>query len=71
MAYGIDICGNCGRSLLNAKELGTSSLYFPNGHDIDLCINCWWVEEDLIEQSGTNDHPERLAHYLHVLQQGD
>lgn len=62
-----DICANCGCSLYNAKELGTSSLYFPNGYDIDLCIDCWWAEEALIEESGSNDHPDRLAHYQHML----
>ena len=61
------ICGNCGCGLERAKELGTSGLYFPNGFDIDLCINCYWDEEELTEEAGSNDHPERLARYLDTL----
>lgn len=63
-----DICANCGRSLFNATEMGTSGIYFPNGHDIDLCIKCWHEEDALIDEEG-NDHPERLAHYLRTLRE--
>jgi hypothetical protein len=54
-------------SLERATELGTSGLYFPNGFDIDLCIGCYWDEEKLQDETGTNDHPDRLAHYLETL----
>ena len=63
----MNICGNCGCSLERATELGTSGIYYPNGSDIDLCIHCYWEEEALQEETGTNDHPERLAHYLQTL----
>lgn len=62
-----DICGNCGRSIRDAREVGTSGLYFPGGYDIDLCINCYWTEEMLIDETGTNSHPGRLVHYLEML----
>lgn len=67
----MDFCANCGCSLTGAKELGSSSLYFPNGYDIELCVPCWNEEEALIETSGTNNHPERLANYLHRLKEED
>jgi len=61
-----DLCANCGRSLRTATEIGTSGLYFPGGFAIDLCIDCYFAEESLIDD-GTNDHPLRLAHYLEML----
>lgn len=58
------ICANCARNIERAPEIGVSSLYFPDGFDIELCMACWNAEEALIETSGRNDHPERLSNYL-------
>ena len=57
-----DTCAGCGADLYNAKELGTSALYNPNGADFDLCMACYWSEDDLINESG-NFHPDLLAKY--------
>lgn len=64
------LCANCGCSLVNARAIGTSGLYFPGDHggfDIDLCEPCFFEEEDATETAGTNDLPSRLAHYLSTL----
>lgn len=56
------ICANCGRSLSNATEIGSSSLYDPNGEDFELCMACWDAQELLIENN-TNFQPDLLARY--------
>lgn len=59
-----DVCANCKADISQARETGMSSLYNPgNGPELDLCVRCWREEEALIEASGTNNHPARLAHY--------
>ncbi len=57
-----DTCAGCGTSLYNATELGTSGIYNPGGPDFELCMACYWAEEELIND-GSNFHPDLLAAY--------
>jgi hypothetical protein len=59
-------CANCGTDILNAKCTGVSSIYQSGG--IDLCETCYLMEDDLIDQQGTNVLPERLKHYNKMLE---
>lgn len=64
------LCANCRSSLVCARALGTSGLYFPSdfgGFDIDLCEPCFFEEEEVTVAAGTNELPDRLAHYLFTL----
>ena len=58
-----NICAGCGASLSHAKELGSSSIFNPNGPDFELCMSCWDAEEALIETDGTNCQPKLLDKY--------
>lgn len=55
-------CAGCGASLVNAREIGTSSIYNPNGPDFELCMSCYWAEESLTENE-TNFQPTLLDRY--------
>lgn len=55
-------CANCECSLEFIAEMGESNLHSP-GQGFDLCIPCLNEEENLIEDSGHNDHPDRVALY--------
>lgn len=56
-------CASCG--VLIGRCSGTSSLYNPGrGVDIILCEPCWLNEDDMIEETGTNDHPDVVKRYL-------
>lgn len=54
-------CAECGE-LLAGKPTGESSIYSPHITYV-LCEPCWLVEDGFIEQTGRNNHPERLKHY--------
>lgn len=59
------ICANCCRDLHAVRCTGQSGLYYPNNDKgIELCEPCFLEEDELIEELGTNDQPERLARYL-------
>lgn len=58
-----DYCANCGCYLGQLKATCISSLYFPGDTNIELCESCFLTEDAEIEEIGTNDIPERLAHY--------
>lgn len=58
------ICANCRCDLPWTKTIGISSLYFPNGFDIELCEPCFFEEDAFIEKEGGNNQPERLAKYF-------
>lgn len=62
-----DFCAGCGGYIANARETGVSSIYNPGGPSILLCKPCYDAEDELIEQSGRNDHPGELARYKRTL----
>jgi hypothetical protein len=57
------ICANCLVDLYDAHCTGTSGLYNPGPRSFLLCEPCWLEEENLVDESGTNNHPERVARY--------
>lgn len=63
-----ECCANCGCELGRLKATGISGLYFPGDQDIELCEPCFFAEEAEIDEVGTNNIPERLAHYLDMIQ---
>ena len=54
-------CANCKNHRLEDGS-GESQIYSPH-EAFTLCEECWLEEDRLIEEEGTNDLPERLAHY--------
>ena len=63
-------CANCGTDLEDQSCAGASSLYTGcSRFGIGLCEMCWLIEDDLIEQKGTNVLPERVRHYLRMIEQ--
>ncbi len=55
------ICAGCKLDITNARETGSSSIYHPGGPDIELCIDCFWSEDELC--NGGNFHPDLLQKY--------
>lgn len=62
-----DWCARCSRSMVNIRECGDSSLYFPGSATILLCEPCFLSEDDEIEAQGTNNQPTTLHRYLENL----
>lgn len=64
-----DFCCNCGTGIFDmrptekANQLGHGSMLIH----ADLCRTCALLEEELIRQSGTENHPLRVAHYEKML----
>lgn len=56
-----NICCNC--ECLLVDEWTESQLYSPNV-TFFLCVDCDEKEEELIESTGTNDHPELVQMYM-------
>ena len=56
-------CANCKVDLYDAPCTGTSGLYNPGPRSFLLCEDCFLEEEDLVDETGTNNHPERVARY--------
>lgn len=57
-------CANCRCNLDLIEATGDSALYRPGEKDeIELCEPCFFLEDDAIEEAGTNNLPERLKHY--------
>ncbi len=56
------MCVNCRMDLSTARETGESGIY-GSDDDCELCIDCFWDEDALIEERGTNDLPDVLAFY--------
>ncbi len=54
-------CACCREPLGNCT--GTSGLYNPGRNSFILCEDCWLEEEGLVDETGTNNHPERVARY--------
>lgn len=65
-----DKCANCGCYLPWSATSGESSIYSP-GEPFTLCEPCFFGEEDLIEERGTNVIPERIEHYRATLARND
>lgn len=53
-------CPRCKNNTLNVKDCGESGLY-RSRHLI--CVPCFHDEYKEIEEKGTNNLPETLAHY--------
>ena len=64
-------CANCGTDLESQSCTGCSSLYTGGScrFSIGLCERCWLMEEDVIDQQGTNVLPERMRHYISMIEQ--
>lgn len=58
-------CANCKIHLADSDCTGASGLYNPGktGQGYLLCEPCWLAEEDLVDESGTNNHPDKIKHY--------
>lgn len=56
------ICANCRKRLRETDFTGESALYSPK-RSFTLCEECFLAEDDFITESGTNNHPERIALY--------
>lgn len=57
------ICANCTKEIKPGETTGDSSLYNPGGINIILCELCWLDEDNLIEEKGRNNLPEKLNQY--------
>lgn len=56
-------CANCKSHLDPGDTTGVSGLFNPGPRRFILCEECWLAEEDLVDETGTNNHPERVARY--------
>lgn len=56
-------CANCLDYIGPRDTTGVSGLYNPGRNSFLLCEDCWLAEEDLVDETGTNNHPERVARY--------
>jgi hypothetical protein len=57
-------CANCSGYLSERDCTGDSSLYnHGDGIGYMLCEPCFLEEDELIDEKGTNDIPDRRAHY--------
>lgn len=56
-------CANCCEWIGDRDTTGVSGLYNPGPTSFLLCEPCWLEEEDLVDTSGTNNHPERVKRY--------
>jgi hypothetical protein len=59
-----DHCVRCQCSIVNAKELGSPSIY-GSPDEWDLCGPCFHDEDREIEERGTNDLPDVFEAYRH------
>lgn len=55
-------CANCRKDLSTVDCTGESGIYSPN-RPFELCEPCWNDEDKMIDETGTNDHPELIEKY--------
>ena len=55
-------CCNCGKEMHDTETQGYSSIYGASEYHL-MCEPCFFEEEALIDERGSNDHPDRLKHY--------
>jgi hypothetical protein len=56
-------CACCREEISDGATTGVSGLYNPGPRRFLLCEPCWLEEEDLVDETGTNNHPDRVARY--------
>lgn len=56
-------CAKCEEEIYDARATGESSLYYSGDKTFLLCEDCFLEEEEMIEETGTNDHPEMIKMY--------
>ena len=66
-------CCNCGCGLfefvpLRKQHLMPNTSALSNEQWFDLCGPCFQLEAALIQDSGTKEHPLRIAHYQRMLE---
>lgn len=56
-------CASCGTRVEPEDTSGTSGLYHPGPRTFLLCEDCFLEEDTMIDETGTNNHPDRLQRY--------
>lgn len=56
-------CPSCRGPIYDGDCTGESGIY-KSWNIPDLCEPCWLIEEEFVDQQGTNDHPDILAYYV-------